>query len=93
MLAGQLPFTGNASSVPIAICEEPPSSLRALRPDVPADLVDAIQSALEKDARLRPTLADLGDVLVLHVDASPEARVAMDAYSELARLSLADLRG
>jgi serine/threonine-protein kinase len=86
VLAGRLPFAGSATSVPVAICEDPAPALL----DVPADLAEVVAAALEKDARLRPTLADLGDVLVEHL---PEnARVAHDAYTELARLSLADLR-
>lgn len=91
VLAGRLPFRGNESSIPIAICEDPPDSLLEIRPEVPRDLVDAIQAALEKDKRLRPTLADLGDVLIGHVDASANAAIAHQAYSELARMSLAEL--
>lgn len=90
-LAGKLPFGGNASSIPFAICNDPPLPLRELRPGVPSDLVDIVEAGLEKDRRLRPTLADLGDVLIAHVDASSDASIAHEAYTELARLSLADL--
>jgi serine/threonine protein kinase len=92
-LAGRLPFAGTASSIPNAICNDPPLSLRALRPDVPADLAEIITAGLEKDRRLRPTLADIGDVLIAHVDASPDAAIAHEAYEELARMSLAELNG
>ena len=88
-LVGRLPFSGNASSMPLAICEDPPESLRALRPDAPVAIAEAIEGALEKDRRLRPTLADLGDVLIDHAGDDP---LAHDAYAELARLSLSDLK-
>jgi eukaryotic-like serine/threonine-protein kinase len=90
-LAGRLPFSGNASSIPVAICNDPPLSLRTLRADVPGDIADVVAAGLEKDRRLRPTLADIGDVLIAHVDASADAAIAHDAYEELARLSLVEL--
>ncbi len=62
MLAGRLPF--DADSDPLAVAmkhkHDPPPSLRALRPDAPAAVEEAILSALRKHPQQRPTAAELG---------------------------------
>jgi len=62
MLAGRLPF--DADSDPLAVAmkhkHDPPPPLRALRPDAPAAVEEAILSALRKHPQQRPTAAELG---------------------------------
>ena len=62
MLAGRLPF--EADSDPLAVAmkhkHDPPPPLRALRPDAPAAVEEAILSALRKHPQQRPTAAELG---------------------------------
>jgi DNA-binding response OmpR family regulator len=62
MLAGRLPF--DADSDPLAVAmkhkHDPPPPLRALRPDAPLAVEEAILSALRKHPQQRPTAAELG---------------------------------
>jgi eukaryotic-like serine/threonine-protein kinase len=55
MLAGELPFTGPTSQAVIArhLCD-PPRSMRAVRPDLPARVEDAVLAALAKTPAERP---------------------------------------
>jgi DNA-binding response OmpR family regulator/tRNA A-37 threonylcarbamoyl transferase component Bud32 len=75
MLTGRLPF--DADSDPMAVAmkhkhDEPPR-LRALRPDAPAAVEEAILSALRKHPRQRPTAAALAARLAAALPASPPA--------------------
>src|SRR5882672_3467186 len=62
MLSGRLPF--DADSDPMAVAmkhkHDPPPRLRALRPDAPAAVEEAVLSALRKHPQQRPTAAELG---------------------------------
>lgn len=49
MLAGQAPFQGGAGQVLFAHLQQPVPDPRQLNPSLPADLVDAVLQALEKD--------------------------------------------
>jgi len=73
MLTGRLPF--DADSDPLAVAmkhkhEEPPR-LRALRPDAPAAVEDAILSALRKHPSQRPTAAQFAALLQAALPPSP----------------------
>ena len=73
MLTGRLPF--DADSDPMAVAmkhkhEEPPR-LRALRPDAPAAVEEAILSALRKHPGQRPTAAELAARLAALLPPSP----------------------
>jgi DNA-binding response OmpR family regulator len=61
MLAGHLPF--DTESEPLALAHkhqtEPPPSLRAVRPEVPAAVEEAVQAALAKRPEDRPAAHDL----------------------------------
>ncbi|MFO0807107.1 MAG: serine/threonine-protein kinase [Gemmataceae bacterium] len=55
MLAGKPPFSGqNSYEVAFKHVQETPQSLRELRPDLPAELVDLVHSMMAKDAGQRP---------------------------------------
>ena len=73
MLTGRLPF--DADSDPMAVAmkhkhEEPPR-LRALRPDAPAAVEEAILSALRKQPSQRPTAAQFAALLQAALPPSP----------------------
>jgi CheY-like chemotaxis protein len=73
MLTGRLPF--DAESDPMAVAmkhkhEEPPR-LRALRPDAPAAVEEAILSALRKHPSQRPTAAQFAALLQASLPPSP----------------------
>jgi DNA-binding response OmpR family regulator len=75
MLTGRLPF--DADSDPMAVAmkhkhDEPPR-LRALRPDAPAAVEEAILSALRKQPRQRPTAAELAARLAAAMPSPPPA--------------------
>jgi serine/threonine protein kinase len=61
MLTGELPFTGpNAQAVIARHLSEPPRSMRAVRPELPAHVEDAVLAALAKTPAERPpSAADL----------------------------------
>ena len=61
MAAGQRPFAGEtAAAVLSSIANQPPAGLRALNPEVPAELERMIMKALEKNPALRyQTASDL----------------------------------
>ena len=76
MLTGRLPF--DADSDPMAVAmkhkhDEPPR-LRALRPDAPAEVEEAILSALRKHPRQRPTAAELAARLAAALPPAPPPR-------------------
>ena len=85
VLVGRPPFAGNASSVAVAICHDVPVPLESLCEGLPADVVAIARETLEKDRRLRPSLVELAEVLVRHVDDSPDGAIAREAFVELAR--------
>ena len=66
MLSHRLPFEGEvASQVIVGIVNEPPQSLAALRPDLPAELVAVVHQCLEKNPDLRPrSVGELAALLV-----------------------------
>jgi predicted Ser/Thr protein kinase len=58
MLSGRVPFTGqDPVSVALKHVQEPPPSLAAIRPDLPAELCALVHRALEKDPAARFTSA------------------------------------
>jgi eukaryotic-like serine/threonine-protein kinase len=57
MLTGEAPFEGNSTRLLIAHSAEPPAPLRYKRPDLPAEIEDAVMRALEKDPARRPQRA------------------------------------
>jgi serine/threonine protein kinase len=65
LLAGRPPFLGeSASAVTVAITVDPPAPLRAVRPEVPAELEAVILRALEKKPEMRfPTVDELARAL------------------------------
>ena len=55
MLTGELPFTGpNSQAVMARHLSDPPRSMRAVRPDLPARVEDAVLAALAKTPAERP---------------------------------------
>jgi len=57
-LAGEPPFAGRGDAqIGFAHLVEPPPDVRALRPELSADIAAAVRSALEKDKTARPTTA------------------------------------
>ena len=65
-LAGMLPFRptdGGLGAIIVACVSDEPHSLRAVRPDVPAPLSDAIMRALKKRPVERPPLQELAAAL------------------------------
>ena len=89
LLSGRVPFVGNASSVAVAICHDQPPPLDSPLGALPADVVALVHETLEKDRRLRPTIGELAEVLVRHLDDSPSAAIAREAFVEITRLSSA----
>jgi len=73
MLTGRLPF--DADSDPMAVAmkhkHDAPPRLRALRPDAPAEVEEAILSALRKHPRQRPTAAELAARLTAVLPPAP----------------------
>jgi len=73
MLTGRLPF--DAESDPLAVAmkhkHEAPPRLRALRPDAPAAVEEAILSALRKHPGQRPTAAQFAALLQASLPPSP----------------------
>jgi len=65
MVTGELPFRGERKqSVLYAILNEPPKSVKDLRPGFPVDLVSIIKKSLDKDPDKRFTSAkEMADVL------------------------------
>jgi serine/threonine protein kinase len=54
LCTGELPFMGNAlAEIYAAILRLPPRDMRALRPDLPAELARVVERCLEKDAEER----------------------------------------
>ncbi|MBI2388413.1 MAG: serine/threonine protein kinase [Deltaproteobacteria bacterium] len=87
LLAGRVPFSGNSSSVAVAICHDAPQPIGAMRGDVPAEVLALVDAALQKDKAFRPTLRELADVLVEHVGDGALAAVAREAHAELGRIA------
>jgi serine/threonine-protein kinase len=94
LLAGRPPFLGeSASAVTVAITVDPPAPLRAVRPEVPAELEAVILRALEKKPEKRfPTVDELaralepfGELLTRTGPLAPSARVS---HAGTERLSL-----
>ncbi len=86
MVAGEPPFRApTALGVMQRHADEPPVPLRALRPDVPAELEDLVLALLAKQPRDRP--ADVQEVyrrlLPLLPPAEPDAAAALRPYGAL----------
>jgi eukaryotic-like serine/threonine-protein kinase len=81
LLTATLPFSGNASSIAVAICHEPPAPIARPLPD---DVKALLDSALNKDRSKRPTIRDFAEVLAAHLDS--DAAIAREALAELTRL-------
>jgi len=67
LLTGRPPFTGDIGDVMRAHVSEPPPSLRAIDPRLPAELDEIVRELLAKDPARRPATADdvvgaLGDL-------------------------------
>ncbi len=88
MLAGRLPFTGNASSVAVSICSDVQVPLRTIRTEIPEDLEALVESALDKNRARRPTIAMLAETLQRHLGTGPEAALAREAAAEIAALQV-----
>jgi eukaryotic-like serine/threonine-protein kinase len=81
LIAGRPPFQSDAlPDLVIKIANEPPPPLRALRPDVPAELEKIIGQCLEKDAARR--YANVADLAVALLPFAPER-----AKASVARIS------
>ncbi|MGZ5340020.1 MAG: serine/threonine-protein kinase, partial [Solirubrobacterales bacterium] len=61
--AGEHPLLRGSAAATARAIGEPVPSLAELRPDLPAELVEEIDAALEPDPERRPSAARLGDVL------------------------------
>jgi tetratricopeptide (TPR) repeat protein len=63
MLSGQPPFTGRTAQVIVARhCQEPPASVRVVRPDLPAGIEEVLKTALAKvPADRYPTARAFGE--------------------------------
>ena len=74
LITGRAPFDGpTTAALCAAIIDSPPTPLRRLKPDAPAELEDAILRALDKDREARTqSVAALADDLVVAVG-SPAA--------------------
>jgi len=92
LLAGRPPFLGeSASAVTVAITVDPPAPLRAVRPEVPAELEAVILRALEKKPQLRfPSVDELaralepfGELLTRSGPLAPSARVSLPGTERL----------
>ena len=92
LLAGRVPFTGNASSVAVSICNDTPLPLSTVRDDVPADVAALVDAALHKDKTQRPTIVALAEGLAKHVSDDAFGRVAREALAEIHRLVAASPR-
>jgi DNA-binding response OmpR family regulator len=74
MLTGQLPFDANDDLLVVAVKQkhEPPPSVRALRPEVPLEVEEAIFAALRKLPQQRPTAVEMAArLLAVPPPASP----------------------
>ncbi len=65
LLSGKLPFQGpNALEICARILSQKPAPLRALKPELPAPLAQAVERCLERDRRARfADVAELGEAL------------------------------
>jgi serine/threonine-protein kinase len=92
-LAGRTPFSGNSSSVAVSICNDTPPPLSEVRDDVPPALVSLIENALEKDRRLRPSIAEFAERLMPFVEGGATARAAFaDLSTSSPSLAAAETR-
>jgi len=74
LLTGQLPFRGGERMLMVQIIEEPPPSLRAIKPAIPRDLELICHKCLEKDPEVRyQTAADLAHDLASVLEGRPIA--------------------
>ncbi len=91
MLAGEPPFSGRTAQAIVARhLQEPPPSLRVVRPSVPPGVQEAIETALAKVPADRfPTATRFGDALVTTRERAAQARPARRALI----LTLASLLG
>ena len=87
LLAGRVPFTGNASSVAVARCNDTPLPLTTVRDDLPPDVTQLIDAALHKEKGERPTIVALAEGLAKHVADDALGRVAREALAEIHRLA------
>lgn len=83
LLTAKLPFAGNASSIAVAICNDPPAPIEVPIPD---DVRRVIFAALHKDRARRPTLRDIAEVLSVHLGI--DASIASEAWAELNRVDV-----
>ncbi|MFO0589577.1 MAG: protein kinase [Polyangiaceae bacterium] len=67
-LAGRKPFQADTiGDLVYALCSGPPTALARLRPDLPADVCDAVMRALKMNREDRqPSMAELGAALLPH---------------------------
>ncbi len=86
VLAGRVPFSGNSSSVAVSICHDTPPPLGEIRDDVPPPILAVLDAMLERDPSRRPTIREVAAVLIDHVEGSPSASVAREAFAELSGL-------
>ncbi len=85
LITGQHPFqTDSQLGVLQAIASHSPLSPESLNPEVPGPLASLIQQMLQKDARLRPTSAEVANVLTELCASSPE-RLATSIVSAVQR--------
>jgi len=73
MLTGRLPFDADSDPMSVAMKHkhDAPPRLRALRPDAPAAVEEAILSALRKHPSQRPTAAQFAALLQAALPPSP----------------------
>ncbi len=76
-LAGQRPFDGeSAASIGAAVVSDDPPDLRALRPDLPEELVRVVERCLAKNPSARfPSARTLAEALAPHGDARAATRL------------------
>lgn len=69
LLAGTRPFRGSsAGEIVMGITRRPPPHLRSIRPEIPQDLADTVERALEKSLHRRfQSVAELARALSSHV--------------------------
>lgn len=59
MLSGRLPFDGTATAILVLHVSEPPPELQAIVPAVPKEVCQLVHRMLAKDAKQRPTMAEV----------------------------------
>lgn len=83
LLTASLPFTGNSSSVAVAICHDEPAPIAL---PLPREILDLIAATLRKARAERPSIREVAAVLAAHTS-DP---IAADARAELEALNLPD---